>query len=806
MLNESDRTEAERAEALHTESTNRLIEALIDSEQRMRRRIELLSDAVFETDAGGRLVFVSQAWTLITGTQVETSLGRQLADFFQADDRDKVRAAIDDAAAPTRVRARIDRPDHTVWVVVVTAPMEGGGKVGVLQDVTQTVASQEELLMLSIVASSTDNFVVISDSRGLTEWLNPAFEAKTGYSLREMVGRKPGSFLQGSDTDPETVARIRAAINEGRSIREEILNYTRSGEPYWIELQITPVFNEQGSLDRFISVQVDVTESKMHGLEQQKQRVALEAAVLKRTEQLEKAKLEAEQATRAKSSFVANISHEMRTPLNAIVGLTRLLSATELDRQQFDYVVKINAAAGVLNRTVNDVLDFSKIEANALELERVPFRVASVLRNIDAVVGSLARERGLGFVVDIAESVPEKVIGDALRLEQVLLNLGGNAVKFTPAGEIRLVVSREAETPGGNGTESNEELTLRFEVHDTGVGIAPEEVDRLFQPFTQADSSTARRHGGTGLGLSIVDRLVTLMGGRVSVSSQPGEGSSFVFTMRCARLPDDVDPGDPTALLPRPAAGRLAGVRLLVAEDNDFNQQVIRELLEAEGADVSLASSGGHVLELLDHGLRPDAVLMDVQMPEMDGLETTIRLRSNPAHTDLLVIAMTADVLAEHRAACLAAGMNDFEPKPIDLDHLCATLARWMPDLVDGEPSTPTTMAVHRQHIDATVLSRLLNNDPVKVARFGQRFVETGRETVERMRSAVGGDDLEEVARLAHSFRSAAATVGAMRLADLVEDVERAVAEATSVGPSFQAVAIEFGYVAQVLSLETMRR
>ncbi len=798
MLNESKRTEPESVAEHHVESTQRLIEALVDSEQRMRRRIELLSDAVFESDGHGRLVFTSQAWTLITGRPISDSLGRPVADIFHPDDRAAVVAAMAAESPPARVRARVDRPDRTVWVVVVTAPIDAGGKVGVLQDITQTVASQEELLMLSIVASSTDNFVVITDSRGLTEWLNPAFEHKTGYTLREMVGRKPGAFLQGADTDQAAVARIRDAIAEGRSIREELLNYTRAGEPYWIELQITPVFNEHGSVERFISVQVDATEAKLHGLEQQKQRVALEAAVLKRTEQLEKAKGEAENAVRARSSFVANISHEMRTPLNAILGLTRLLSATDLDPRQFDYVVKINAAAGVLNRTVNDVLDFSKIEANALELERAPFRVASVLRNIDAVVGSLARERGLDFVVDLAPAVPEKVVGDALRLEQVLLNLGGNAVKFTSDGSIRIEVDVVHE--------SADDVVLRFEVHDTGVGIEPEQVDRLFQPFTQADSSTARRHGGTGLGLSIVDRVVGLMGGRVTVASEPEQGSSFVFTARFGRLPAGVEVGDPTGVLPRPAAGRLAALHFLVAEDNEFNQQVISELLESEGADVTLAGSGSEVLERLAAGLSPDVVLMDVQMPGMDGLETTSRLRSNPAHTDLLVIAMTADALGEQRAACLAAGMNDFETKPFDLDHFCETLARWMPDAVAGETQAVSTSAGHHQHVDPGALARLLNNDPVKVARFGQRFVETGRDTIERMRSATAVDDRDELARLAHSFRPAAATVGAHRLADLIAGLERAIGDGDATAASFQAVAIEFGYVAQVLSLETMRR
>jgi hypothetical protein len=279
-----------------------------------------------------------------------------------------------------------------------------------------------------------------------------------------------------------------------------------------------------------------------------------------------------------------------------------------------------------------------------------------------------------------------------------------------------------------------------------------------------------------------------------------------VFTVRFDRLPADVPPGDPTAALPRPAAGRLLGLRALVAEDHEFNQQVMAELLEAEGADVTMVSSGIEVLEHLAEGPLPDVLLMDVQMPGMDGIETTRLLRQNPAYSDLLVIALTADVLAEQRVACLSAGMNDFEPKPLDLDHLCGTMARWLPDLVAGDIPAPAPGPSRGRHVDASVLARFFNNDSVKVARFGQRFVETGRDTVERMRQAVAADDRPAVARLTHSFRPAAATVGALRLADMVEELERRAGIGEPLDAAFQAAAIEFGYVAQVLSLEPMRR
>jgi len=761
MTESFDGAAAELATDLHVEATNRLIEALVDAEKRMRRRIELLSDAVFETDAAGRLVFLSSAWSQIAGQGVDACQGRPLVELAVPEDREALLAALSPARHGFRVRVRFQRPEgRVVPTLVVTAPIESGGVVGVVQDITQTVASQEELSMLSIVASSTDNYVVITDAVGNTEWVNPAFEQKTGYMLREIIGRRPGHVLQGPATDKATVARLRDAIAAGRSVREELVNYAKDGTSYWVQLQITPVRNDRGLVERFISVQIDVTAAKDHEREMQQQRAALEAAVLKRTAQLAKAKEEAEVAARAKGSFVANMSHEMRTPLNAITGLTRLLGGTELNSAQSDYVQKIASAAGVLMRTVSDVLDFSRVEADAVVLEAAAFRLSSMLRSVDAVVGTLAGEKGLGFVMLLDPDLPEKVVGDRFRLEQVLINLAGNAVKFTDRGSVTVGV-HSAPARGGVG--------VAFEIADTGPGIEPGEVQRLFLPFTQADSSTSRMYGGTGLGLAIVQRLVGLMGGTVQVDSQPGIGSTFRFTLEFGTLPVGHSVGDPTGAIPRSTGTKLLGTRVLVAEDNQFNQQVVAELLESEGARVTVASNGTEALERVASGALFDVVLMDVQMPGMDGMECTRRMRALDGGAELLVIAMTANAFDANRVACLAAGMNDFETKPVDLERLCGTIAKWLPDLVDADGGGSLPPAV-----DPSVLATLLNNDDVKVRRFGLRFVETTNGAFEEMRAAIQAGDLETVRRLAHGLRPAAASVGAEPLSQMAGDLESA--------------------------------
>jgi signal transduction histidine kinase/FixJ family two-component response regulator len=548
------------------------------------------------------------------------------------------------------------------------------------------------------------------------------------------------------------------------------------------------VRNDAGDVERFISVQVDVTEAKQYEQQMQQQRASLEAAVVKRTAQLARAKDEAEAAARAKSSFVANMSHEMRTPLNAITGLTRLLGGTELEGPQLDYVHKIASAAGVLMRTVTDVLDFSRVEADAVALESLPFQFSSLLRSVDSVVGTLAREKGLEFRLLLDPALPEKVLGDRFRLEQVLINLAGNAVKFTASGSVTVSLTHHDATDG---------VGVRFEVADTGIGIPAAEVQRLFQPFTQADSSTSRLYGGTGLGLAIVQRLVGLMGGSVAVDSEQGRGSAFGFSLVLGAVDHEHSAADSTGAIPRGTGTKLLGARVLVAEDNEFNQQVVAELLESEGALVTVASSGAEVLELVAAGAPFDAVLMDVQMPGMDGLECTRRLRLLEAGADLLVIAMTANALDSHRVACLAAGMDDFETKPVDLERLCRTLNRWLPDLVDLDDAPAPPAAV-----DPSVLASLLNNDEVKVRRFGMRFVETTRLALAGMREAVEHGDTPALARLAHGVRPAAASVGAEPLSEMAGDLEAA-AEAGHVPDSLariDAMESELQRVAEVLA------
>ncbi|MFM9079229.1 MAG: PAS domain S-box protein, partial [Opitutaceae bacterium] len=594
---------------LHVEATSRLTEALIEAENRMRRRIQILSEIVFETDADGKLVFLNDAWQRMSGVAPDAATGRSLLDFVHEPDRAVMERLVSGPAAgggSVYPQLRVRRGDGSLlWVEVSIGRIAHGGLVGVMRDVTRQKEARDELAKLSLVASATEDLVIITDPEQKIEWVNDSFTRRTGYTLDEVRGLKPGRVLQGPKSDAAAISRIRDALQRNESVREELLNYAKNGEPYWVSVHISPIFSEEGALQRYVSVQVDVTDRRRYEEEILRQKALLEDRVRERTAELARAKELAESATAAKSQFLANMSHEIRTPLNAIIGLSHLCLQTGLDPRQRDYLVKTQRAAENLMQTVNDVLDFSKIEAGGLTLEARPFDLQATLASVDSIIGYLARSKGITLDVKTAEGVPRVLVGDPFRLEQVLLNLSGNAVKFTAAGGVAI----EVRQAGGDAASAD----LEFSVRDTGIGLSPEERDRLFRPFSQADTSTTRRFGGTGLGLSICKRIVEHMHGRIWVESQPGRGSTFAFQVRFPVAAESAL----TATRAREAPGqpaRLLG-RILLAEDNEFNQQILVELLQAAGATVQVAGNGREALELLRATTVPfDLVLMDVQM------------------------------------------------------------------------------------------------------------------------------------------------------------------------------------------------
>jgi len=487
----------------------------------------------------------------------------------------------------------------------------------------------------------------------------------------------------------------------------------------------------------------------------------------------------AEAASAAKSAFLANISHEMRTPLNAVIGFTHVLSRSPLLPAQRQAVQRVQSAARALLAVINDVLDLSKIEAGQMVLANEAFRTGTLLDDLRDLIAPLAESKGLHFELVRAPEVPDVLVGDGLRIRQMLTNLLANAVKFTERGQVRLRLAAKPTEPG--------HVCLRCEVEDTGIGIAPEVQTRLFQPFAQADASTTRRFGGTGLGLSIVRRLAGLMGGEVGLRSQPGSGSLFWVDLPLAEAGPDTPAADTGSGDLDPGWYRLPGVHVLVVDDSLLNREVATGLLAEEGARVSLADSGHAALARLREGPADiDLVLMDLQMPDMDGPEVTRRLRMLPQAAALPVVALSAGVMQPDRDAAQAAGMDDFVAKPISADLLVAALRRQLarrgrlPNASSGRPSSRTAWPAPPPLAGVEIAERLRapGHDPALIARQLDRLVDEyapERDATALAQARVA--DRHGLARRLHKLRGSAGATGARHIAELAQAAEAALGD-----------------------------
>ncbi|MBF0126984.1 MAG: response regulator, partial [Magnetococcales bacterium] len=757
----------------------------------------------------------------------------------------------------------------------------------------------QQFLTRSLIESNIDALVT-SDPSGIITEANKQMEAITGCTRDELIGAPIKNYF----TDPERAeAGINLVLSEKKLIDYELTVRAWNGMETPVSLHATTIYDRNRNLQGVFAAVRDMTERKR-----------LDQVLQDKNAELESAKYVAEKANRAKSEFLATMSHEIRTPMNGVIGLTHLCLQTKLTGQQRDYLLKVSVSANVLLQLINDILDFSKIEAGKLTMENVGFTLDEVLGGVVAILSVKSQEKGLELLLDTKRNVPNCLQGDSHRLGQILINLVGNAIKFTKKGEVSITTTVLEET--------QESVLLQFVVRDTGIGMTDEQMRKLFQEFSQGDTSITRKYGGTGLGLAISKRLVEMMGGRIGVENEPGRGSRFKFTARFStvdgpvtELPIPADnirglrilvvddnegarqiisghldaltchpvcvesgakalealvaaerngaafdlilmdwkmpgmsgmeaaqrikkelslqktpaivmvtaysneyivsteeekslldgflmkPVNITSLLDvimivfghEPTRQRishtssqrasLAGARLLLAEDNEINQQVARELLEQVGIEVVIVNNGQ---EAVDRVVKEhfDVILMDLQMPIMDGLTATRRIRRDRCAAEVPIIAMTANAMNGDREKCLDAGMNDHIAKPVEPDEMYTTLAKWLPSrsglIFQPAVSSSAGRGPGQQlpvpplpGVDQAKGLRNVGGNTTLYRNILLKFTRNQGGTCLEMERCLASGDLVALEHLAHALKGVSATLGILKLADLAGRIEK---------------------------------
>ncbi|MBF0357234.1 MAG: response regulator [Magnetococcales bacterium] len=787
-----------------------------------------------------------------------------------------------------------------IWLETSKIPLPGFegeiiGILGVHADITERKNAEQQaknlVCELNFQKSSLDEHAIVStsDVRGNITYVNDKFVKISGYTREELIGNNH-RMVKSNEHSKEFYKNMWQTITSGKPWHGEVKNLSKNGDSYWVRATIVPFLNDRGKPFKYVSIRTDVTPMKN-----------LETS-------LQIAKEEAEAAGRAKSDFLANMSHEIRTPMNAIIGLSHLCLQTTLTTRQKDYISKVNSSATSLLRIINDILDFSKIDAGKLDMESIDFTLEEVLGNASAMISIKAQEKNLEFLMETDKEIPPCLVGDPLRLGQILINLANNAVKFTDHGEV-IIITKLIE-------KDEESIRLQFTIQDTGIGMTPEQQAGLFQAFSQADSSITRKYGGTGLGLTISQRLIEMMGGKIIAESEAGVGSKFIFDARfgvssriikkvmvptqdlrgmkvltvddnesarnitseylasftfnvttaksgveaiatvkeadiagepfnliimdymmpeldgistSAKIRNVLDLNQKPVIIMATAYGEedvvnrakneaevdgflvkpisqnllfesimeafgktgnkstqetasfnngenfktaLSGAKILLAEDNEINQQVAIELLEQANITVTLAVNGKETIDFIEKESF-DGVLMDVQMPVMDGITATRLIRKNQRFANLPILAMTANAMSGDRDLCLDAGMQDHIAKPIDPDNLFSTLVKWIkPAEKEAPPDFKVNEDLQEEEMQPISIPEIpgINTKSGLKRMAGNingylslliKFKTNQGGAEESIRHALATNDMPTAERIAHTLKGVAATIGA---------------------------------------------
>lgn len=630
---------------------NRQLRSSLDDAEAFKHLFDHSDDLHCITDAEGTIQYLNRTVEDLLGYTPEEVVGKNIWEFSAPGERDRVMPAIYDAIQRGENRFQIEtrvitKDGRTLWFAWADVIIDGHWLVNG-RDITERRDHLRRIEELTFAVQKSFAGIIVRNADNQVTWMNEAAEQMLGYTFDEMEGQSFGDLLMGEETDAAIFEYAKECLANKEAYEIEVVLYSKSRKPVWFFISNNPLFGPDGTFGSQIAVMVDISDRK------------------KAEAQLVKGRQDAIDLSKAKETFLSVMSHEMRTPLNAVIGMTRMLKQEGPMESQVEKLNILEFSANNLLTLINDILDFTKIETGNLQLEHAPF---DVVKLIDRTIESMqfnVKGKDVALFSKVDPRIPRMIMGDSTRIYQILMNLLGNAVKFTEKGQVELKIRLVKE--------QEETVTIGFFVSDTGIGIAPDKLEKIFDAYVQAGSDITRKYGGTGLGLSITQKLIRLHDSEISVQSEVGRGSVFSFDLTLKKAVVAAEP------IESDAPQQQFSASVLVVDDNPINRLVTRKTLEKWGVGITLAENGREAVEMVRQK-DFDLVFMDIHMPELDGLEATRIIRSMPheKYRKLPIVALTASALKSDNDKFLREGMDDFVLKPFDPDVIYDKLLKYL--------------------------------------------------------------------------------------------------------------------------------